>query len=145
MTIRPDEKYLSVLRVRLCLCAILPIFICGVLSTFFWVAAAIIAAVMVSLFLFIWIWYLPRYYRSCRVTLSADAVAVCRGVFLRRKYILPSPRTIYCDEMRSPVLSLFGLKSVNFHLVRRTLSADGLSSADAALLLSHISGDGAHE
>lgn len=145
MTIRPDKRFLSVLKVRLCLCAILPIFICGVLSTFFWLAAVIAAAVIISLFLFTWIWYLPRYYRSCRVVLSADAVAVCRGVFLRKKYILPSPRTIYCDEMRSPVLSLFGLKAINVHLVRRTLSVDGLSSTDANLLLSHISGEGAHE
>lgn len=140
MTIRPNGKFLQVLRLRLCLFALLPSFICGVLSTFFLVAAVISAAVVGGLFLFAWVWYLPRYFGSYRVILSDRAIAVCRGVFFRRKYILPSPRTIYCDVVRPPILSLFGLRSVNIHLVRRTLFVGGLSGEDAELMLSYVSG-----
>lgn len=145
MTIRPNGKFLQVLRLRLCLFALLPSFVCGVLSTFVWMAAMISAAVVGGLFLFGWVWYLPRYYGSYRVILSDEAIAVCRGVFFRRKYILPSPRTLYCDVVRAPILSLFGLRAVNIHLVRRTLRVGGLSGEDAELMLACISGVDADE
>lgn len=145
MTIQPDKKYLSVLRIRLFLCALLPVFACGVLFTFFPTAGILTGVVLLCAFLWGWFWYLPRFFRSCRVVLSPCAVAVHRGVFLRRKYILPSPRTIYAEEIRTPIASLFGLRAVNIHLVRRILPIDGLSEPDARRVLSHLPGGVAHE
>lgn len=141
MTLRPDRKHLSVMRIRLLLTALLPMLLCGLLSAFAPVAAAVLSGLLLAVFLWAWVWYLPRYLDSCRVILADGAIAVCRGVFLKKKYILPSPRTVYCERVTTPIGSLFGLKAVNIHLVRHRLSVDGLSAENAELMLSCLSGE----
>lgn len=138
MTIKPGKNFLSVLRLRLFLILIIPAFICGIISVFSLLAALITGAVVLAVFLFFWVWYLPRFVRSCSVILSDTSLAVTRGVFLRRKYVMPDSRTVYAERVRTPLGRLFGLETVNIHLVKRILIFDGLEKADADTVLAHL-------
>ena len=59
-------------------------------------------------------------------------------MFLRRKYVMPDSRTVYAERVRTPLGRLFGLETVNIHLVKRILIFDGLEKADADTVLAHL-------
>ena len=142
MTSRPAAPFCALLRVRLCLALAAPAFGCGLAAVRFPRTGAAATGVLLAGFAWMWWGYLPRYAASCSVSAQRGGVLLRRGVWWRRTFFLPNARTLYAERIRTPLAAVFGLEAVRYHLVGRTLTASGLSQADAALLAKEAEHDG---
>lgn len=106
-------------------------FLWGVLLALFPLAAWIAGGILLPTGLVLWFWYLPRLQKSYRLTLSAEAVALSRGVFIRRQYLLPCPRLIYVEQFSTPLSALLGLRGLRLRAARGQLTVAAMDKADA--------------
>lgn len=137
----PSEKFIIVWRSWAVLGISAAAFVCGIISVFSVLTAVIFGIVSLSAFMFIVLWYIPRYYRSYHITISDRAVAVSRGVFLRRKYVLPCPRLIYSERIVTPIDRIFSVQTIHIHAVRGRLRVHCLCPRDADMLMSLTGGE----
>ena len=141
MNIAVSSQLISLYRLWLCVALSVDAFICGILSVYsFYICIAIMAVSTLSA-AFIAFFYIPRYFDSCRVTITETALIVKRGVFIKRRYILPCPRMIYFDRTQTLADRLFGLYSVRVHAARAKLTIHGLSRNEALKLTMLLSGE----
>lgn len=124
--------------IRLSLVGAVSAFGCGVLYVFCYIPALIIGAGIFLLFIFGWVYYIPQYVRRIRVIIGDECLAVSRGVFIHRTVIIPNPKCVYCEHIRSPLMYCFRVESVRIKLIRRSVIISGLSKADAELVIAQM-------
>ena len=141
MNIAVSRQLVSLYRLWLCAVLSVDAFICGILSVYsFYICVAIMAVSTLSA-AFIAFFYIPRYYNSYLVEITETALIIRRGVFIKRKYILPCPRMIYFDRTQNIADRIFGLYSVRVHAARAKLMVPGLSRNEAIKLTMLLSGE----
>ncbi|MBQ2422582.1 MAG: PH domain-containing protein [Clostridia bacterium] len=141
MNIAVSRQLVSLYRLWLCAVLSVDAFICGILSVYsFYICVAIMAVSTLSA-AFIAFFYIPRYYHSYLVEITETALIIRRGVFIKRKYILPCPRMIYFDRTQNIADRIFGLYSVRVHAARAKLMVPGLSRNEAIKLTMLLSGE----
>ena len=141
MNIAVSRQLVSLYRLWLCAVLSVDAFICGILSVYsFYICVAIMAVSTLSA-AFIAFFYIPRYYHSYLVEITGTALIIRRGVFIKRKYILPCPRMIYFDRTQNIADRIFGLYSVRVHAARAKLMVPGLSRNEAIKLTMLLSGE----
>ena len=141
MNIAVSRQLVSLYRLWLCAVLSVDAFICGILSVYsFYICVAIMAVSTLSA-AFIAFFYIPRYYHSYLVEITETALIIRRGVFIKRKYILPCPRMIYFDRTQNIADRIFGLYSVRVHAARAKLTVPGLSRNEAIKLTMLLSGE----
>ena len=136
MNIAVSRQLVSLYRLWLCAVLSVDAFICGILSVYsFYICVAIMAVSTLSAA------FIPRYYHSYLVEITETALIIRRGVFIKRKYILPCPRMIYFDRTQNIADRIFGLYSVRVHAARAKLMVPGLSRNEAIKLTMLLSGE----
>lgn len=124
--------------IRLLLVGAVSAFGCGVLYVFCYIPALVIGAGIFLLFIFEWTYYIPQYVCRIKVVIGDECIAVSRGVFIHRTVIIPNPKSVYCEYIRSPLMYCFGVGSVRIKLIRRSVIISGLSMSDAELILARM-------
>ena len=141
MNIAVSRQLVSLYRLWLCAVLSVDAFICGILSVYsFYICVAIMAVSTLSA-AFIAFFYIPRYYNSYLDEITETALIIRRGVFIKRKYILPCSRMIYFDRTQNIADRIFGLYSVRVHAARAKLMVPGLSRNEAIKLTMLLSGE----
>lgn len=141
MHIEVSRRLISLLRMWLCLVLVLTAFLCGLLSVFSLFICVAVMAFFVLAAVIIAFYYIPRYYRSYDIEITENALIVSRGVFIRRRYVMPCPRMIYFERTQTVISRFFGLFSVRVHAARARLTILGLSRSEALRLTSLLSGE----
>ena len=131
-------KYKWLLRVRLF------VYTCPVLVGFIFLfklsKPLAIASITVyfSVMLVVFCLYVPIYVKGYSLLASSKAICVKRGVIFKRSFFVPFSDALFCDSVQTPLSAMFGIKAVRIHLMRRTLTIDGISRSDAQLLLARF-------
>ena len=95
-------------------CCLAALLIVGAISAASWVLFALIILVVVYVAaLALWLVVLPpiRFIRW-RYELSSDYLDITKGIFWRKRYIIPFIRVQNTDTRQGPILRAFGLSSV---------------------------------
>lgn len=141
MTIEISKKLISLLRLWVCIILSVLAFLFGLLSVFSLVACLIASSLSIVIAAFVAFYYIPRFYRSYSVTVNENALIVSRGVFIRRRYIMPCPRLIYFERTQTVASRIFGLYFVRVHAARARLTLPGLTRENALKLTVLLSGE----
>lgn len=141
MHIEVSRRLISLLRTWLCMILVLTAFLFGLLSVFSLFVCIAVTALFALAAVVIAFYYIPRYYRSYDIEITENALIVSRGVFIRRRYIMPCPRMIYFERTQTIISRFFGLFSVRVHAARARLTILGLSRSEALRLTSLLSGE----
>ena len=104
----------------------------------FWVLVTVITAV----FLFVILWYLPRFIRNYRIKLIGEAVIIENGVFIKTTHIMPYSRMIYTKSFTTPLAKAIGLTSISLKAARSSIIMPEILVSDAVVLLKLLSKGG---
>ncbi len=141
MNIEISKKLIPLLRLWVCIILAVLAFLFGLLSVFSLVACLVASVISVIAAAFAAFYYIPRFYRSYTVEVNENALIVSRGVFIRRRYIMPCPRLIYFERTQTIISRIFGLYFVRVHAARARLTVPGLTREDALRLTVLLSGE----
>lgn len=141
MHIKVSNRLMSLLRLYLCIILACIAFMCGILSVFSLFICVAVTIVSIFVAAVISFYYIPRLYRSYDVEITENSLIVNRGVFIRRRYIMPCPRLIYFERTQTIFSRIFGLYSVRVHAARARLIIPGLSKREAFRLTTLLSGE----
>lgn len=95
-----------------------------------------IIAVLFGLFIF---WYLPKFFKTCKIQFINGAVVIKRGVFIKNTHILPFSRLIYTQTLETPVAKLFSLTALTLKAARSYVFIPEMKKEEAQELLLAIS------
>ncbi len=132
MKIKPSDKYIGILRLRLAVIAAVILFICGNYIGFNHIPTLILS---VGIFALFWAWYIPRFVRSHEVTLGEDAIIVKVGVFIKRQHIIPDKRCVYCRKISGPITRAFGVASIQIKTIHGIVTIFGIDEKQADFLI----------
>ena len=113
------------------------LYFCSVYK-WFWVLVTVITAV----FLFVILWYLPRFIRNYRIKLIGEAVIIENGVFIKTTHIMPYSRMIYTESFTTPLAKAMGLTSISLKAARSSIIMPEILVSDAVVLLKLLSKGG---
>ncbi len=141
MHIEVSRKLISTLRVWVCLALALIAFVCGIVSIFSSVVAIAVMTLAVVASAFASFYYIPRLWQSYDIEVTENALIISRGVYIRRRYIMPCPRMIYFERTQTILDRFFGVFSVRIHAARARLTVIGLERNEAMRLTALLSGE----
>lgn len=98
----------------------------------------ILAAVLAALIAYLCFFYLPRFFRGCKIVFLNGAVVVEWGVFIKSTHILPFSRLIYAQTFTTPIAKLFGLTAVTLKAARKSILIPEMLAEDAINLITEI-------
>ena len=107
--------------------------------------AIIIGAIFICLFLTAFFWYLPKFIKSCRITIIKDSIIIKRGVIIENTHILPFSRLIHTLTIQTPIAKLLSLNTVLLKAARFRIFVPELSQADAESLVAEINSEAQYE
>lgn len=99
----------------------------------------IAAGVILVIFGVLVFWYLPKFFKSCKIQFINGAVIVKRGVFIKNTHILPFSRLIYTQTLITPIAKLFGLTAMTLKAARSYIVIPEMTKSDVEELLTAIS------
>lgn len=105
----------------------------------------IIATIFGFIYLAAFVWYLPKFIKSCRITVANDAVIIKRGVIIENTHILPFSRLIHTLTVQTPIAKLFSLNTVLLKAARFRVFVPELSVEDAKSLVAEINSEARYE
>lgn len=96
--------------------------------------ALIVAIVCLALFVFIVVVLPPIRYARWRYELTDDYLDIARGIFWRKRFIIPFIRVQNTDTRQGPILRAFGLASVTVATAAGEHEIPGLGIEEADVL-----------
>lgn len=96
--------------------------------------ALMVAVVFAVLFVFFIVVLPPIRYARWRYELTDDYLDIARGIFWRKRFIIPFIRVQNTDTRQGPVLRAFGLSSVTVATAAGEHEIPGLGNEEADLL-----------
>ena len=105
----------------------------------------IISTIIIFVLLAAFFWYLPKFIKSCRITVANDAVVIKRGVLVENTHILPFTRLIHTLTVQTPLAKLFSLNTVLLKAARFRIFVPELSETDAEHLIAEINSEARYE
>ena len=119
------------------LCCLLPFALIALIEpseTWAGIVALIVTVVFVALFVFVVIVLPPIRYARWRYELTEDYLDIARGIFWRKRFIIPFIRVQNTDTRQGPVLRAFGLASVTVATAAGEHEIPGLGMEEADVL-----------
>lgn len=86
-------------------------------------------------------WYLPRFFKSCKIRYVNQAVVIDYGVFIKNTHILPFSKLIHTQTLTTPLASAFSLMAVGLKAARSRIYIPEISKEDALTLISFLTGE----
>lgn len=96
--------------------------------------ALVVAVVCVALFTFIVVVLPPIRYARWRYELTDDYLDIARGIFWRKRFVIPFIRVQNTDTRQGPILRAFGLASVTVATAAGEHEIPGLGIEEADVL-----------
>lgn len=124
------ERTLLLWRIRLC-AAVGFAFLAAAAFFRFSVYFAAAAGILLAAFLYLYAFYLPRLYKSVRITMSENEISIKKGVFIETERIMQLPLIISVRQTRTPLERWLSLCRVVLSAPGVTLSLGILSEKDA--------------
>ena len=84
---------------------------------------------------------MPKFIKSCKITIANDSVIIKRGVLIRNCHILPFSRLIHTQSVATPLARLFRLETVLLKAARFRIFVPELSRDDAESLVRELSAE----
>ena len=103
------------------------------------------ATLFICVYLAAFFWYLPKFIKSCRITVTNDAVIINRGVIVENTHILPFSRLIHTLTVQTPLAKVMSLNTVLFKAARFRVFVPELSFEDAESLVAEINSEAHYE
>ncbi|MEC4272130.1 PH domain-containing protein [Adlercreutzia sp. R25] len=98
------------------------------------VVALIVAAVFAVLLVLLIVVLPPIRYARWRYELTPDYLDIARGIFWRKRFVIPFIRVQNTDTRQGPILRAFGLSSVTVATAAGEHEIPGLSNEEADVL-----------
>lgn len=89
-------------------------------------------------------WYLPAFFKSCKVELINKSVIIKSGVFIRTTHILPFERLIYTQTLSSPIAKLLNLSSINLKAARTRILIPEMETERVIMFIEEITRGDSH-
>ncbi len=136
-TFEVPQKTLLLWQIRGAAIGLLFFVLCAFLamSRSFLLLATISIVFFVGVFDF---WYLPRFFKTCKIRYVNQSVLINYGVFLKSTHILPFSKLIHTKTITTPLSSAFSLMAVGLKAARSRIYVPELTKEDAILLISYL-------
>jgi len=136
-TFEVPQKTLLLWQIRGAVIGLLIFAVCAFLamSRSFLFLATIIIICFVCTFDF---WYLPRFFKSCKIRYVNQSVVIDYGVFIKNTHILPFSKLIHTQTVTTPLASAFSLMAVGLKAARSRIYVPELAREDALRLISYL-------
>ena len=111
------------------------------LSLFCWFCAfsmklfLILICVLTVLLAFTTLFYLPQFYKLCKIKFVKGGIIVETGVFIRNCHILPFSRLIYTQTIVSPLARVLNLSAITLKAARSRIYIPEIDNSDLETLL----------
>ncbi|MEE1186174.1 MAG: hypothetical protein UHN02_02175 [Acutalibacteraceae bacterium] len=138
-TITPSKSLIPILRIWLCIFIILFAFIDGIIMVFSVSWALVFAFLAVVFFMWVWLFYIPAFAKNMLITISGASISISRGVFLKKKFIIPNARQVYAQRIKTPVDLIFDTTNITVNLVRGKVTMLALDKKDADYVMRYVS------
>ncbi len=138
------RKTLLLWRIRIFICLAFLLLLLWLIPLS-WKFTVIIGTIFICVFLAAFFWYLPKFIKSCRITVTNDSVIIKRGVIIENIHILPFSRLIHTLTVQTPLAKLLSLNTVLFKAARFRVFVPELSSEDAESLVMEINSEAHYE
>ena len=102
--------------------------------TFIYILSISLAVLLIYLCFF----YLPRFFKGCKIIFLNGAVVVEWGVFIKSSHILPFSRLIYSQTFTTPVAKLLGLTALSLKAARKSIIIPEMLTEDVLKLIAEI-------
>ncbi len=132
------RKTLLLWQIRAIALGFILLSVCGYFS-FTLKPFAITAVVLAVIFAIVVFWYLPKFFKTCKIQYINGSVVVKRGVFLKNTHILPFSRLIYTQTLVTPIAKAFSLTALTLKAARSYVFVPEMEKTDAEELLALIS------
>ena len=96
--------------------------------------ALIVAILFVALLVLCVVVLPPIRYARWRYELTPDYLDIARGIFWRKRFVIPFIRVQNTDTRQGPLLRMMGLASVTISTAAGSMEIPGLPAADAETL-----------
>lgn len=134
------KKTLLLWRLRITLLSAILIFLC-LLAPFNTVWTAFICGFIFLLFIFFAFWYMPKFIKSCKITVTNGSVIIRRGVLIENCHILPFSRLIHTQTVATPLARMMSLETVLLKAARFRIFVPELCLSDAKRLVDELSSE----
>lgn len=131
------QKTLLLWQIRIAISGLLLFAICAFLEisrTFLLLSTIVIIALVCA----IDFWYLPRFFKSCKIRYVNQSVVIDYGVFIKSKHILPFSKLIHTQTITTPLASAFSLMAVGLKAARCRIYIPEMTNEDARLLVTSL-------
>ena len=138
------RKTLLLWRIRAVIITLFMLFVCAYLPLPRDITLIISTVIIFAFFTAIF-WYLPKFIKSCRITVTNDSVIIKRGVIVENTHILPFTRLIHTLTVQTPIAKLMSLNTVLLKAARFRIFIPELSQNDAETLVEEINSEAHYE
>ena len=101
--------------------------------------ALVFAFLAVVFFMWVWLFYIPAFAKNMLITISGASISISRGVFLKKKFIIPNARQVYAQRIKTPVDLIFDTTNITVNLVRGKVTMLALDKKDADYVMRYVS------
>lgn len=130
--IKPSLHILTVWRLRLLLCALLPSFLSAYFMTHRGIAWWICTLVWVIAFFYLYIFYYPIKLRKLSLGGNEQCLLVHCGVIYTRVKAIPYGSIQYVSITSTPLERFFGIRSLHFQMAGAYVNMSGLTARQTA-------------
>ena len=135
-----DRRSLTVWRIRLSLVALVPAVVAAALFAPFSAPWWWINGSWIAVYLFGFVYYLPRFVSGYRYRLDERLLVMTCGVFYRFQYTMPLARVQYVLRSQWPTERLCGVATLVVHAAGGRIVLMHLDPAEAERLLQQLKG-----
>lgn len=104
---RLSKKSIYIWKIRLILVMVFWWFFCGAAAVFSFIAAGILAAMSLSVYLFCSLYYIKRLYRTYTYTIGKNNVSIRKGVFICKRIYISKNCVQYSQIIQTPLQRIF--------------------------------------
>lgn len=104
---RLSKKSIYIWKIRLILVMVFWWFFCGAAAVFSFIAAGILVAMSLSVYLFCSLYYIKHLYRTYTYTIGKNSVSIRKGVFICKRIYISKNRVQYSQIIQTPLQRIF--------------------------------------
>ena len=138
MQIKPQPRVLTLWRLLAALVVFVPAFLLSLFVELFSILWIVGTVLWVGIFLYIFLFHLPRFYQNLAIEVTQQEVIVRGGVFYSNLYTIALQNIQFITISSTPLSQLFRLVSLKITMAGGRVRIPGMKREDAERLVEFL-------
>lgn len=138
MQIKPQPRVLALWRLVVAIVVFIPAFLLSLFLKIFSIPWIIGTVLWVGVFLFFFLFHLPRFYQSLTIEVTPEEIVVRGGVFYSNLYAVATQNIQFLTISATPLSQLFRLVTLKITMAGGRVRVPGLKREDAKKLVEFL-------